>query len=139
MDSKQLEQFKAMLQSALCDVLGRGDDTLQRLGENTGSEVDPVDKALAESERAFSLLLRGREQRLIRKIEKALERIEQGEYGVCEECGGEIRLARLQARPVTTLCIECKALQEYGETDVHDSGRDSSVYRYVQHDPRNSR
>ncbi|MBD5642010.1 MAG: RNA polymerase-binding protein DksA, partial [Desulfovibrio sp.] len=67
----------------------------------------------------FTLRLRDRERRLIRKIQGALQRIEDGTYGVCEECGEDISLARLKARPVTRLCIHCKARQE---EDEHNRG-----------------
>jgi DnaK suppressor protein len=61
------------------------------------------------------LRLRGREQRLLKKIEQALERVETGIFGICEDCGNEINIHRLEARPVTTMCIDCKTLQEEEE------------------------
>jgi DnaK suppressor protein len=61
------------------------------------------------------LRLRDRDRKLIRKIEEALERIEDGTFGICEECGEEIGIPRLKARPVTTLCIKCKSKQEEEE------------------------
>jgi DnaK suppressor protein len=73
---------------------------------------DMGDQAAAESDRNFMLRLKDRERKLITKIDEAIERINKGEYDVCEECGGQISLKRLQARPVTTLCIECKTSQE---------------------------
>jgi len=76
---------------------------------------DPTDRASIESERSFELRIRDRERKLIKKIRKALERIDDGSYGLCEECGEEIGEKRLEARPVTTLCIECKSKQEQEE------------------------
>jgi len=61
------------------------------------------------------LRLRGREQKLLKKIDEAIVRIDEGSYGICESCGGQISLKRLEARPVTTLCIECKTEQEENE------------------------
>jgi DnaK suppressor protein len=68
-----------------------------------------------ESDRSFTLRIRDRERKLIAKIEEALRRLEEGSYGVCEECGEKIGAARLKARPVTTLCIDCKSVQEVAE------------------------
>ena len=78
--------------------------------------ADPADRATAESDRSFTLRIRDRERRLIRKIQSALQRIEDGSYGICEECGEDIGVPRLKARPVTRLCINCKAKQEEDET-----------------------
>ena len=77
--------------------------------------ADPADRATAESDRAFTLRLRDRERKLIKKIQKAIQRIDDGEFGQCQECGDEISVARLKARPVTTLCIACKSKQEQDE------------------------
>lgn len=76
---------------------------------------DLGDQATAETDRNFMLRLRGREQRLLKKIEEAINRIDCGSFGICDDCGNEIDLKRLQARPVTTMCIECKTLQEEEE------------------------
>jgi DnaK suppressor protein len=76
---------------------------------------DLGDQASAETDRSFMLRLRGREQKLLKKIEEAIERIEVGQYGICDVCGEEIGLKRLEARPVTTMCIECKTEQEEEE------------------------
>jgi DnaK suppressor protein len=76
---------------------------------------DMGDQASAETDMNFMLRLRGREQRLLKKIDEALERIDSGTFGICDDCGNEIDLKRLEARPVTTMCIECKTLQEEEE------------------------
>jgi DnaK suppressor protein len=76
---------------------------------------DPTDRAALESDRNFMLRIRDRERKLIVKIKEAIERIDSGTYGICEMCGEEISEARLKARPVTTLCIECKRKQETEE------------------------
>jgi len=87
------------------------------LNELPGQAIFPDlgDQATAETDRNFMLRLRGREQRLLKKIEQALERVENGIFGICEDCGNEINIQRLEARPVTTMCIDCKTLQEEEE------------------------
>ncbi len=87
------------------------------LNEMPGSIVFPDmgDQASAEIERSFMLRLRTREQKLLQKIDSALEKIEQGTFGNCESCGEEIGIERLNARPVTSMCIECKTAQEEEE------------------------
>ncbi len=93
------------------------DEAEEALNVLPGQSVFPDlgDQATAETERSFMLRLRGRERRLLKKIENALERIEQGIFGTCERCTSEIDIRRLEARPVTTLCIECKIQQEEEE------------------------
>jgi len=76
---------------------------------------DLSDQATAEVDQNFSLRLKEREQKLLKKIDEALDRILTNTYGICERCGQEIPYKRLKARPVTTLCIECKTLQEQEE------------------------
>jgi len=76
---------------------------------------DSTDRASAESDRNFLLRIRERERFLIIKIREALERLEKGEFGICESCGGKISKERLKARPVTTLCIQCKTDAESQE------------------------
>ncbi|MBI5181349.1 MAG: TraR/DksA C4-type zinc finger protein [Nitrospirae bacterium] len=96
---------------------------LAEAGELIGSGLNPEkenypdlsDQASAESEQNFVLRLKGREQKLLKKIDEALERILDNTYGICESCGEEITRKRLMARPVTTLCIECKTKQEEDE------------------------
>jgi len=76
---------------------------------------DPTDRALLESNRNFTLRLRDRERKLVAKVKQAIKRIENGTFGVCEGCGGEIEEKRLVARPVTSLCIDCKTEEEEEE------------------------
>lgn len=87
------------------------------LNELPGQTIFPDlgDQATAETDRNFMLRLRGREQRLLKKIDEAINRIDCGSFGICDDCGNEIELKRLEARPVTTMCIECKTLQEEEE------------------------
>ncbi len=76
---------------------------------------DLGDQASAETDKNFTLRLREREQKLLKKIDDAIDRISEGAFGICESCDGKITLKRLKARPVTTLCIECKTIQEQEE------------------------
>ncbi len=83
------------------------------------SDLEPFpdlsDQATAESDQSFSIRLKEREQKLLKKIDEALERMAAKTYGICTSCGEEIPYQRLKARPVTTLCIQCKTLQEEQE------------------------
>ncbi|WP_297219103.1 RNA polymerase-binding protein DksA [uncultured Desulfovibrio sp.] len=116
MDQKDLEYFRKLLNKMLEEAQQKGDVTLEEMTDSNEVFADPADRATAESDRAFTLRIRDRERRLIRKIQSALQRIDDGTYGICEECGEEIGVARLKARPVTRLCINCKAKQEEDET-----------------------
>ncbi len=115
MKQEQLEYFRGLLQKKLDDLLGEADKTLEEMTDMDNHFPDPTDRASAESDRSFELRIRDRERKLIKKIDKALERIENGTYGICEDCGEEIGIKRLTARPVTTRCIECKSKQEKEE------------------------
>ncbi|MFQ5579728.1 MAG: TraR/DksA family transcriptional regulator [Nitrospiria bacterium] len=86
-------------------------------GLNPGNEALPDlgDQATAETDKNFTLRLREREQKLLKKIDEAIGRISEGTFGTCESCDGKITPKRLKARPVTTLCIECKTIQEQEE------------------------
>lgn len=98
------------------DLLSEAEHTLTtKINAEKESFPDPTDQAVAELDSNFLLRLRGREQKLLKKIDEAISRIDSGTYGVCESCGGPISVKRLEARPVTTLCIECKTQQEEEE------------------------
>ena len=116
MDQKDLEFFRKLLNQMLEEAQQKGDVTLEEMTDSNEVFADPADRATAESDRAFTLRIRDRERRLIRKIQSALQRIDDGSYGICDECGEDIGVARLKARPVTRLCINCKAKQEEDET-----------------------
>ena len=115
MDHKDLEYFRKLLTGMLEEAQQKGDSTLEELTDSNEVFADPADRAAAESDRAFTLRIRDRERRLIRKIQATITRIDDGTYGICEECGDDISIARLKARPVTRLCINCKAKQEEDE------------------------
>lgn len=115
MDQRDLEYFHKLLSQMLEEAQQKGDTTIEELTDSNELFADPADRATAESDRSFTLRIRDRERRLIRKIQSALQRIDDGTYGVCEECGDDISIARLKARPVTRLCINCKSKQEEDE------------------------
>ncbi len=115
MDPKDIEFFRKHLSDMLNDIVKQGDETIEDMTDMVEVYADPADRATAESDRAFTLRLRDRERRLIKKIKEAIQRIDEGAYGICEECGEEISVPRLKARPVTTLCIQCKSKQEEEE------------------------
>ncbi|BDQ32942.1 RNA polymerase-binding protein DksA [Pseudodesulfovibrio portus] len=115
MDAKDLQFFKQTLNGMLDDILKKSEATIEDMTESGEVYADPADRATAESDRAFTLRLRDRERKLIKKIQKAIDRIDDGEFGLCQECGDEISIPRLKARPMTTLCINCKSKQEEDE------------------------
>lgn len=115
MDNKLLAIKKKLLKQRT-DLLSEAENTLNsKISVEKESFPDPTDQAVAELDNNFLLRLRGREQKLLKKIDEAIARIEGGTYGVCEDCGEQISIKRLEARPVTTLCIECKTRQEEEE------------------------
>lgn len=115
MKKKDIEYFKEFLNNRLEELLSHADDTVSGMTQPKENFPDPTDRASLESERNFMLRIRDRENKLIKKIRKALNRIERGTFGVCEECGENISIKRLKARPVTTQCIDCKTKEEASE------------------------
>jgi DnaK suppressor protein len=112
MNTDRLEFFRQLLQERLEELLGEADKTREGMTGAASPFPDPTDRASLETDRNFTLRIRDRERKLILKIREALERIEDGTYGICENCGGEINEKRLIARPVTTMCIDCKSRME---------------------------
>jgi DnaK suppressor protein len=115
LSKKKQEYFKNLLTQRLNELLEDANKTLSVMTDQYQNFPDPTDRASMESDRNFELRIRDRERRLISKIKDALDRIEGGVYGICEECGENISDERLKARPVTTLCIDCKKKQENQE------------------------
>ena len=111
---KKLMEMKKNLLAQKESLLKEAEEALNTLpGEINFPDMG--DQATAETDRNFMLRLRDRERMLLKKIDEAIERIDNNTFGICEECGNEIGLKRLEARPVTTLCIECKTRQEEEE------------------------
>ncbi len=115
MDADRLEYFRELLQGRLDALMGEARSTMTDLSEGEENFADPTDRASAESDLNFLLRIRDRERRLIIKIQEAIQRVEDGTYGACETCGDEIGEKRLEARPVTTQCIDCKTEAELRE------------------------
>ena len=118
MNKAQLKKFKALLESKRDEIVKRAKQTLNDdMALDTNDLPDEMDLASSEYLQSFTFRLRGREKSFLDKITKALAKIEDGTFGVCEECGEEISVKRLEARPETTLCIKCKEDQERMEKD----------------------
>ena len=117
MNQRQLKWFRKELNLRREELLDDALRTVAGMNDSDSKEnfPDPADRASLESDRSAILRIRDRERKLIAKIDAALERIEDGTYGRCEDCGEPIGVERLKARPVTTLCIDCKAAQEEAE------------------------
>lgn len=115
MDTDKKEYFRCLLQEEMRMLLDEADKTVSEMTADNTNFPDPNDRATQECDRTFELRIRDRERRLINKIREALQRIEEGTFGTCELCGESISEARLKARPVTTLCIDCKIEQEKKE------------------------
>jgi DnaK suppressor protein len=112
MNPQQLEYFRQKLLRWRHDLLREAGDTLASLSEGGIAEADLTDRASVETDRALELRTRDRARKLISKIDQALERIENGTYGYCEENGEPIGLRRLEARPIATLSIEAQERHE---------------------------
>ena len=115
MEQKLQEEFRALLQQQMDELLQDAGKTVSGMTEEKTNFPDPTDRASLESDRNFELRIRDRERKLINKIRQAIERIDDGTFGLCESCEEMIGVERLRARPVTTLCIDCKTEQERQE------------------------
>jgi DnaK suppressor protein len=115
MSERQLEYFKKKLQKWKEDILRESRQTVTHLQLETENHPDLADRASSETDRALELRTRDRQRKLISKIEDALRRIEDGNYGFCEESGEPIGLARLEARPTATMSLEAQERHERRE------------------------
>ena len=121
MKPEEMELFRGKLNQLLVDLELEVSTTLDGMRQDGGAFPDPTDRASLESERNLTLRIRDRERKLRKKINEALARIEDGTFGICEDCEEQIGFKRLEARPVTTLCINCKSEQEQDE-EKHQAG-----------------
>jgi DnaK suppressor protein len=112
MKKKDLEYFKVFLTHRMEELLNQANSTVTDMHTPKGNFPDPTDRATYEADRNFELRIRDREHKLIKKVKEALERIDNGTYGICEGCGCDIAIERLKVRPVTTQCIDCKTKEE---------------------------
>lgn len=109
---EKMNAYKAMLTQKINELLSEAGKTVSEMTNGKENYPDPNDRASLESDRNFELRIRDRERKLIMKMQEAIKRIDDGTFGICEVCGGQISEKRLIARPVTTLCIDCKTKQE---------------------------
>lgn len=112
MKPEKLQVFRYMLNQKMNELLDEAEKTVNDMTTGKENFPDPNDRASLESDRNFELRIRDRERKLIVKIQEAIKRIDDGVFGICEVCSGPISEKRLMARPVTTLCIDCKTKQE---------------------------
>jgi DnaK suppressor protein len=120
MSTHQLEHFRQLLWAWKRELMEEVDRTMLHMKDEAANFPDPNDRATQESEFGLELRTRDRERKLLRKIDSALQRIEDGTYGYCEETGEEIGLRRLEARPVATLCVEAQERRELAERQFRD-------------------
>ena len=120
MNERQQEYFRLKLLSWREDILREAKETLQHLQDESQNHPDFADRASSETDRAIELRARDRQRKLISKIDAALQRIDDGTYGYCEETGEPISLKRLDARPIATLSIEAQERHERRERVYRD-------------------
>ena len=121
MNPMQISYFKMKLENWREELLAESRDTLNHLKEENWNEPDLNDRASVETETTIELRTRDRYRKLIDKIENTMARIDQGDYGYCEDTGEEIGIKRLEARPVATLCIEAQMRHEnYEKTHIDE-------------------
>ncbi len=115
MEQKDLDDFKKLLTQWQDELLGKAGNTVLGLIGSEDHLSDPLDRAVLDAERSYTFRIRGRESVLIKKIHASLKDIGDGVYGICDDCGREISIERLNARPVARRCIRCKTRQEKKE------------------------
>ena len=108
MRPEKLELFRVMLTQRITELLEDAGKTVSEMTVAKENFPDPNDRASLEADRNFELRIRDRERKLIAKMQEAIRRIDDGTFGICDNCGGPISEKRLLARPVTTQCIDCK-------------------------------
>jgi len=118
MNARQRDHFRKVLGTLKVELSQDIDRTVHAMQDEATLFADPNDRATQESDISLELRNRDRERKLIKKIDETLLRIDKDDYGYCENCGVEIGLKRLEARPTATLCIDCKTLDELREKQV---------------------
>ncbi|KKA45355.1 MULTISPECIES: RNA polymerase-binding protein DksA [Salinivibrio] len=118
MGEAQLEHFRKILNAWRNQLREEVDRTMNHMKDEAANFPDPVDRAAQEEEFNLELRNRDRERKLIKKIDKTLQRIEDDDFGFCDSCGIEIGVRRLEARPTAELCIDCKTLAELKEKQM---------------------
>ena len=110
--------FKLILNAWRRELMEEVDRTVNHMKDEAANFPDPADRATQEEEFSLELRTRDRERKLIKKIDKTLVRVEEDDYGFCDQCGVEIGIRRLEARPTADLCIDCKTLDEIKEKQI---------------------
>ena len=118
MNEKQQEHFKLILKAWRLELMEEVDRTVSHMKDEAANFPDPSDRATQEEEFSLELRTRDRERKLIKKIDKTLVRIEEDDYGFCDQCGIDIGIRRLEARPTAELCVDCKTLDEIREKQI---------------------
>ena len=118
MNEAQKEHFRKILTAWRDQLRSEVDRTVGHMKNEAANFPDPLDRASQEEEFALELRTRDRERKLIKKIEKTIAKIDKDEFGYCEQCGEEIGIKRLEARPTADLCVDCKALPEIKEKQL---------------------
>lgn len=127
MKKEVLKRFKKLFEQQKAGVLYNDKVLREDFQVSEDDRMDDVDQASSEAEQALRMRLRNRESLLIKKIDEALRRIEDGRFGVCQSCDNDIELKRLEARPTATLCIACKEDEERREIHTADGRRSKSL------------
>lgn len=115
MSSDQLDHFRNILMLWKEQLLQEFDRTKQHMQNDAAKHPDPLDNAVQEEDFTLELRTRDRQRKLVKKIEEAIDRINNNDYGYCTECGAEIGIRRLEARPTADKCIDCKTFEEIRE------------------------
>lgn len=118
MNENQQKHFKALLLGWKQELMEEVDRTVSHMKDEAANFPDPADRATQEEEFSLELRTRDRERKLIKKIDSTMELLDADDYGYCDQCGVDIGIRRLEARPTATLCVDCKTLDEIKEKQV---------------------
>ena len=118
MNEKQLAHLEQILLAWRTSLMEEVDRTVTHLKDEAANYPDPSDRASQEEEFSIELRTRDRERKLIKKIDMSIEALKEGDYGYCDDCGTDIGIARLEARPTATKCVECKTIAELKEKQL---------------------
>ncbi len=118
MNEIQREHFKKLLRAWKQELMEEVDRTVSHMKDEAANFPDPADRATQEEEFSLELRTRDRERKLIKKIDSTIERIDADDYGFCDQCGVEIGIRRLEARPTANMCVDCKTLDEIKERQI---------------------
>ena len=118
MNENQREHFKLIPKAWRNELMEEVDRTVTHMKDEAANFPDPADRATQEEEFSLELRTRDRERKLIKKIDKTLVRVEEDDYGFCDQCGIDIGIRRLEARPTADLCVDCKTLDEIKERQI---------------------